>query len=64
MVIPPRKSRRKQRSYDKNLYRDRNKVERLLNRFKHYRQLATRYQKTARNFLAFWHLAAYVVLTL
>ena len=64
VVIPPRANRIEQRDYDKNLYADRNKVERFINRVKHYRRLATRYEKTARNYLAFWQVACCVVLTL
>ena len=69
VVIPPKANRVEQRCYDKNLYADRNKVERFFNRpasrrVKHYRRLATRYEKTARNYLAFWHMACSVVLTL
>ena len=63
-VIPPKANRLEQRAYDTNLYADRNKVERFFNRLKHYRRLATRYEKTACNFLAFWHLACCVMLTL
>jgi putative transposase len=63
-VIPPKANRREQWAYDENLYADRNKVERFFNRLKHYRRLATRYEKTARNFLVFWHLACCVMLTL
>ena len=63
-VIPPKANRLEQRAYDKNLYADRNKVERFFNRLKHYRRLATRYEKTARNFLAFWQLACSMMLTL
>ncbi len=53
-----------QRAYDENLYADRNKVERFFNRLKHYRRLAPRYEKTVRNFLAFWQIACCVMLTL
>jgi transposase len=63
-VIPPKSNRVEQREYDKNLYADRNKVERFYNKAKHYRRLATRYEKSARNFLAFWHIASSVILTL
>ena len=63
-VIPPKKNRKEPRKYDKNLYKDRNKVERYFGRVKHYRRLATRYEKTARNFLAFWHIAAAITLTI
>ena len=34
------------------LYRQRNLVERFFNKLKHYRDIATRYHKLARNFLA------------
>lgn len=64
VVIAPRATRVEQRDYDENLYADRNKVERFFNRVKHYRRLATRYEKTARNYLAFWLVACSVVLTL
>lgn len=63
-VIPPKANRIDQRNYDENLYADRNKVERFFNKAKQYRRLATRYEKTTRNFLAFWHVASCVILTL
>jgi transposase len=62
--IPPRSSRKEQREYDWNLYKERNRVERLISRLKQYRRVATRYEKTARNFLAFVHVAAIMVLLL
>jgi putative transposase len=63
-VIPARRNRILQRELDDHFYAERNKVERLFNRLKHYRLLATRYDKTARNFLAFWHIAASMMLLL
>jgi putative transposase len=60
-VIPPLKTRRIQRRYNRKKYRQRNLIERFINRLKHYRRVATRYEKTARNFLAFAHLAATLV---
>ena len=47
---------------DKHLYKDRNLVERFINRVKQCRRIATRYEKTARNYLAFWQLASIIVL--
>lgn len=44
--------------FDKTIYRERNRVERLFNRFKQFRRLATRYEKRAANYLAMWHIAA------
>lgn len=57
-VIPSRRNRKEQRDIDDNLYKDRNKVERFINRIKQYRRIATRYDKTARNYLSFVYLAA------
>lgn len=56
-VIPSRKNRKHQREIDCNLYRDRNKIERLFAWVKNFRRIATRYEKTARSFLALLHLA-------
>jgi putative transposase len=64
IVIPPKRNRKVQRDYDKELYKDRNKVERFFNRLKHYRRIATRYEKTARNYLSFILLASSLVLLL
>jgi transposase len=44
--------------FDKAIYRERNRVERLFNRFKHFRRLATHYEKRSANYLAMWQLAA------
>ena len=62
VVIPPKSNRKEPRDYDKNLYKERNLVERFMNRIKHYRRVATRYEKTARNFLGFVHVATIMVL--
>ena len=51
VVIPPKANRLEQREYDKVVYRERNKVERCVNKLKQFRRVATRYEKTARNFL-------------
>jgi transposase len=61
-VIPPKSNRKVQRIYDKHLYKERNHIERLFARLKQCRRIATRYDKTARNFLAFLHLAASMLL--
>jgi transposase len=57
-VIPPKANRREPRQTDFALYRERNLVERFFNKLKHFRAIATRYDKTARNFLAAVHLVA------
>jgi transposase len=61
-VVPPRSNRKASRAYDEHLYKERNKVERFLNRAKHYRRVATRYEKTGRNFLEFWQFVSVMVL--
>ena len=60
-VIPAKKNRTIQRPLNRELYKDRNKVERFFNRVKHYRRIATRYEKTARNYMAMLHLVSAIV---
>ena len=55
-VIPPRANRKTPRECDFVLYCERNLVERFFNNIKHFRAIATRYEKTTRNFLAGVHL--------
>jgi transposase len=40
------------------LYQERNRIERFFNRIKHFRRVATRYEKRASNYLAMLKLAA------
>lgn len=61
-VIPSRSNRREPRGHDAHLYRERNQVERLFARLKECRRVATRYEKTARNYLAFCQIASVMVL--
>jgi transposase len=50
--IPTQKDRKIQRSVDPAIYRQRNQVERFFCKLKHFRRIATRFDKLARNFLA------------
>ena len=61
-VIPSRSNKTAQRAYDASLYADRNKVERLFGRLKHYRRVATRYEKLGRNYLAMVYVASIMTL--
>ena len=61
-VIPPKANRKTKRDCDFALYRERNLVERFFNRIKHFRAIATRYDKLARNFLAAVQLVSTVIL--
>ena len=60
-VIPPRKNRIESRAYDKIIYKERNFVERLFQKLKHYRSIATRYERLARNYMAMLSLVATVI---
>jgi len=57
-VIPPKRHRVCQRSYDKNPYNARHLIENFFQKLKQFRAIATRYDKLARHFLAGIHLAA------
>jgi putative transposase len=59
MVVIPNKSNRVNRyPFDAEKYRTRNVIERSIGRIKDFRAIATRYDKTARHFLAGIYLAA------
>ena len=51
-VIPPRKNRKVQRPYDKDLYKLRHLVENAFLHLKRWRGIATRYAKNTKSFLA------------
>lgn len=61
-VIPPKANRKEPRSCDFALYCERNLIERFFNKLKHFRAIATRYDKLARNFLAGVQLACAMIL--
>lgn len=56
-VIPPKANRREPISCDFKAYKDRNRIERMFNRLKQFRRIATRYDKTALSFIGFLCLA-------
>ncbi len=60
-VIPPRTNRSLPRDYDRELYAARHLIENFSAKIKQFRAIATRYEKTARNFLAAAQLVAGVV---
>ncbi len=59
-VIPPKRNRKVPREYDAHLYAARHLIENFFCKLKQFRAIATRYDKTARNFLAAVYLAATV----
>jgi transposase len=60
-VIPTKSNERRHPTFDRDLYRERNRVERLINRMKQQRRVATRYEKLAVNFLAMVTIAAILI---
>ena len=52
VVIPPKKNRKEQRTYDKALYKVRHLVENAFLHLKRWRGIATRYAKNSASFLA------------
>jgi putative transposase len=61
-VIPFTRSRAAVSRHDKHLYKERNRVERFFNKLKHFRRVATRYDKLLVNFMGFVTLAAIAIL--
>ncbi|WP_374828673.1 IS5 family transposase [Brucella daejeonensis] len=61
IVIPPRRNRKTQRPYDRELYKERNRVERFFAKLKQFRRVATRYDKLLVNFMGFVKLAALAI---
>jgi transposase len=57
-VIPRKRNERLWSPFDRELYRERNRVERCINKLKQFRRVATRYEKLAANYLALVTLAA------
>ena len=60
-VIPPTTCRKNQRSYDKQMYKKRHRIENFFGKLKQYRAIATRYDKLASVFLGSIYLAASMV---
>jgi transposase len=57
-VIPARARRKEPREYDTELYKERNLIERMFNKLKHFRRVATRYDKLDVAYLGFVLIAA------
>lgn len=51
-TIAHRSNEKRTEPFDRAAYRERNRVERLINRLKQFRRVATRYEKRAENYLA------------
>ena len=57
-VIPPKSNRKNPRKTDFCLYKERHLIENFFCKIKECRRVATRYDKTAQNFLGFLQVAA------
>ncbi|MBB6486709.1 hypothetical protein GGD46_004008 [Rhizobium lusitanum] len=53
-VIPSRSTRKRPLPWDYVAYKDRNRIERMFNKLKQFRRIATRYDKTRMRLLASW----------
>jgi transposase len=58
ITIARRSNEHRGGAFDREIYRTRNLIERLINRLKHFRRVATRYEKCAENYRAMLTLAA------
>jgi transposase len=61
-VIPPKANRKMQRPYNKTLYKQRNRIERCFSKLKHFRRIATRFEKNKYNFHSLVALACSMLL--
>jgi transposase len=60
-VIPSNRSRAVPIPHDRELYKERHLVECFINKVKHFRRIATRYEKTAAAFMAMITIAATMI---
>ena len=58
MTIPRKSNEHRGGPFDRAIYRTRNRIERLINRLKQFRRVATRYEKRAENYQAMLTIAA------
>jgi transposase len=61
LTIPRNRGEHRTGPFDRRLYRQRNKLERLINRLKQFRRIATRYEKQAAHYLAMLYLATIIL---
>ena len=60
-VIPPKANRVVQREYDREIYKERNLVERFIGKIKQFRRVFSRFDKYARTYLHFIHFACVLI---
>ena len=60
-VIPPKSNRREPWEYDRELYKQRNLIERAFNKLKQWRRIATRYDRRSLYLLSALYLVSSVI---
>ena len=60
-VIPSNPTRKSLIPHDTEIYKARNLIERCFNKLKHFRRIATRYDRRAAHFLSFIHIASAMI---
>lgn len=60
-VIPSRSNRNEVRDHDKHIYKERNLVERLFQKLKQFRRIATRFERKGKHYLSMLNLAALMI---
>ena len=60
-VVPPKANRIEQREYDRDAYKQRNRVERFFQKIKEFRRIATRYERLNATFGAMLYLVASII---
>ena len=60
-VIPPKSNRKDPWEYDRELYKQRNLIERAFNKLKQWRRISTRYDRKTLYFMSALHLVASVI---
>jgi transposase len=61
-IVPPKSNRKTPWDYDRQLYKERNKIERLFRRIKQFRKIFTRYDKLDIMFISFVYFAFIMIL--
>jgi transposase len=61
LTIPRKTNECRKGPFNRGIYRLRNRIERLINRCKQFRRIATRYEKRAANYKAMWLIAATIL---
>ena len=60
-VIPSRSNGYEVRDHDKHIYKERNLVERLFQKLKQFRRIATRFERKGKHYLSMLNLAALMI---